>query len=109
MMMGAVKGARWFSVSVSLVFPGVVFGMVRGARVELTPQQVILLAALCFGVFWVTYLVSALVFFCEQKEKRSSRFPAPAPQKETLAQGGQVAATGCDRHHRRALENTRSR
>ena len=95
MMMGAVKGARWFSVSVSLVFPGVVFGMVRGARVELTPQQVILLAALCFGVFWVTYLVSAFVFFCEQKEMKSSRLPAPAPPQEPLAQDGQFAATGC--------------
>lgn len=95
MMMGAFKGARWFSVAVSLVFPAVVFGMVRGARVELTPRQVILLAALCFGIFWVTYLVSALVFFCEQKGKQSSKPPAPAPPQETLAQDAQAAATGC--------------
>jgi len=95
MMMGAVKGARWFSVLVSLIFPGVIFGMVRTARVELTPQQVILLGALCFGTFWGTYLVSAFLFFCEQKERKSPKLPAPAPQPETLAQGGQVAATGC--------------
>jgi len=95
MMMGAFKGARWFSVSVSLVFPGVVFAMVRGARVELTPQQVILLAAVCFGTFWVTYLVSAFVFFCEQKGRKSPKLPAPAPQQKTLEPGGQVAATGC--------------
>jgi hypothetical protein len=95
MMMGAFKGARWFSVSVSLIFPAVIFGMVRSARVELTQQQVILLGALCFGAFWVTYLVSAVVFFCEQRERKSSKLPAPAPQQETLAQGGQVAATGC--------------
>jgi hypothetical protein len=56
MMMGAFKGAKWFSVSVSLVFPGVIFGMARGAKVELTPPQVSMLAALCFGTFWVTYL-----------------------------------------------------
>ena len=84
MMMGAFKGARWFSVAVSLVFPGVIFGMVRGARVELTQQQVILLAAVCFGIFWVTYLVSAVVFFCEQKGKKPSELPAPAPQHEML-------------------------
>lgn len=95
MMMGAFKGARWFSVLVSLVFPAVIFGMVRGAKVELTQQQVILLAALCFGVFWVTYLVSAVLFFCEQKGKNSSKLPAPAPQQKTLAQGGQIAATVC--------------
>jgi hypothetical protein len=92
MMMGAFKGAKWFSVSVSLVFPAVIFGMARGAKVELTPQQIALLAVLCFGTFWVTYLVSAFVFFCEQKDKKAARSPAPAPQAETLAQSGQVTA-----------------
>ena len=95
MMTGAVKGAKWFSVSVSLVFPAVIFGMVRSASVELTQQQVILLGALCFGAFWVTHLVSAVVFFCEHRESRSSEAPAPAPQQEILAQGGPAAATGC--------------
>jgi hypothetical protein len=91
MMMGAFKGAKWFSVSVSLVFPGVIFCMTRGARVELTTQQITLLAALCFGTFWVTYLVSAFVFFCEQKDRKSTKRAASVPQDEALAQGGQVA------------------
>jgi hypothetical protein len=95
LMMGAFKGARWFSVSISLVFPGVILGMFRSARVELTQQQIILLAVVCFGVFWVTYLVSAVVLFCEQRDRKSSKPPAPAPQQEALALGGQVAVTGC--------------
>jgi hypothetical protein len=95
MTMGALKGSKWFSVLVSLVFPGVIFGLVRGARVELTQQQVILLGALCFSAFWVTYLVSAVVIFCEQKERKSSRLPVPAPQPETQAAAEQVAATDC--------------
>ena len=78
MMIGAFKGAKWFSVSVSLVFPVVIFGMARGAKVELMPQQITLLAALCFGTFWVTYLVSAFVFFCEQKDRKSANCLAPA-------------------------------
>ncbi|MCX6923241.1 MAG: hypothetical protein NT154_08540 [Verrucomicrobia bacterium] len=94
MMMGAFKGAKWFSVAVSLVFPGVVFGMVRGARVELTPHQVILLAVVCFVTFWVTYLVSAFVLFCEQKERKVSRPAAPATQLNASAPGGLVAVTG---------------
>lgn len=93
MMMGAFKGARWFSALVSLVFPGVVFGLVRTARVDLSQQQVILLGALCFGAFWVTYLVSAVLFFCEQKEKRSSKPPAPALPDTTPAPEAQAAAT----------------
>lgn len=95
MMMGAVKGKRWFSGLVSLAFPGVIFGMVRTARVELTEQQVGLLGALCFSAYWATYLVSAYVFFCEQRERKSPMLPAPAPQPETLAQSGQLAAIGC--------------
>jgi hypothetical protein len=94
MMMGAFKGARWFSVAVSLVFPGVVFGMVRGARVELATQQVVLLAVLCFVVFWATYFASAVLFFCEQKGKRSARPQAPTPELKTLANDTPVAATG---------------
>ena len=103
MMLGAFKGARWFSVAVSLVFPGVIFGMVRGARVELAPQQIILLAVLCFGVFWVTYLVSAVLFFCEQKERKPSSHPAPAPQTRTLVQDEPVAATECSRATERVV------
>ena len=94
MMMGAFKGAKWFSVSVSLVFPVVIFGMARGAKVELTPQQITLLAALCFGAYWVTYVVSAFVFFCEQKGRKSAKRPAPTPPGEALAPGAPVAATG---------------
>ena len=95
MMMGAFKGAKWFSVSVSLVFPVVIFGMARGARVELTPQQITLLAALCFGTFWVTYVVSAFVFFHEQKGKKPSKRPASALRPAASAQGGLVAQTVC--------------
>jgi hypothetical protein len=94
MMLGALKGAKWFSASVSFVFPGVVFGLVRLAKVELTPEHVLLLGGLCFGVFWVTYLVSAYVWFCEQSERDSSKPPAPAMQSQPLGPGEPVAAPG---------------
>jgi hypothetical protein len=71
----------------------VIFGMARSAKVELTQQQVILLGALCFSAFWVTYLVSAFVFFCEQKERKALRPPASAPQPETLAAGGPLGSS----------------
>jgi hypothetical protein len=95
MMLGAFKGARWFRVFVSLVFPGVIFGMVRGAKVELTQEQVVLLAALCFGAFWATYLVGAYVFFSEQKDRKSSELSAPTRQGAATASAGQVAKMGC--------------
>jgi hypothetical protein len=93
MMMGAFKGPRWFPVMVSLVFPMVVFGMTRGAQAALTPQQVLLLVALSFGTFWMTYVVSAFLFFCEQKDKKAPRPRAASLPQEPLAQSRQAAAT----------------
>lgn len=93
MMMGAFKGAKCFSVSVSLVFPAVIFGMARGAKVELSPHQITLLAVLCFGTFWVTYVVSAFVFFHEQKGKKPARRQVSELPPEASAQSGPVAAT----------------
>ncbi len=95
MMMGAFKGAKWFSVCVSLVFPAVILGMARGAKVDLSPQQVTLLAGLCFGTFWGTYLVSAFLFFHEQKAKKPSQRSASTSEPEASAQDGPVAATDC--------------
>ncbi len=91
MMLGAFKGARWFSAAVSLVFPGVIFGMVRGAKVDLTSQQVVLLEVLCFGVFWATYLVSAFLFFCEQKERKAPRLLTSELRAQTPVQAEPVS------------------
>ena len=85
MMMGAFKGAKWFSLLVSLVFPAVIFGLTRNARTELTPNQILLLAVLCFGTFWVTYLVSAVMFFCEQKDRKWSTASARTSLPENAA------------------------
>ena len=94
-MMGAFKGAKWFSVSVSLVFPVVIFGMARGARVELTPQQIAPAGGPVLRHFWVTYLVSAFVFFCEQKGRKPAELPAPALPDRTAAPDAQAAVTAC--------------
>jgi len=93
MMLGAINYSRWFSVSVSLVFPAAIFGLFRAAKVNLTAQQVLLVAGLCFGTFWVTYLVSAFVFFCEQKGRKPSECSGPARQPGNSAPAGQ-GATG---------------
>jgi hypothetical protein len=82
MMMGAFKGAKWFSVLVSAVFPAVIFGMTRSPGSELTTQQIHVLEVVCFGTFWVVYLVSALVVFSEQKDGKASCSPAPASRPE---------------------------
>jgi hypothetical protein len=87
MMMGAFKGGKGLSVAVSLVFPAAIFGLTQNARTELTPKQIILLAVLCFATFWATYLVSAVMFFCEQKDRKPSAAVARAPLPKTAAGG----------------------
>ncbi len=92
-MMGGFKGSKCFSVLVSLVFPAVVFGMTRNARTELSSKQILLLALLCFGTFWGTYLVSAFMLFCEQKGRKPATTSPGVSVTATLARGQATDAT----------------
>ncbi len=72
-MMGGTKHARWQAVPVSVVFPAVVFVMLRSARTELVREQINGLSVLCFGAFWLTYGMTVLVGAVEKKEARGAR------------------------------------
>ena len=100
MMMGAFKGAKWLSALVSMVFPGVFFGLVRTARVELTQQQVILLGALCFGTFWATYLVSASCSSSNRKRNASNPLASKQPHRATAPETQAVATGSSERPNR---------
>lgn len=79
MMMGALKGEKWFSAMVSLVFPAILLAITHNPRTELTSKQILILTMLGFGTFWATYLVSRFMFFCEQKERKPSAARPSAP------------------------------
>lgn len=80
-MLGAIKHRRWLTLPVSLVFPGVVFALMYLSKVELEEQKRIVVPALCFGVFWMTYLVTCVMAVSEGKEASSRPQPATAPAK----------------------------
>ena len=80
-MLGAIKHRRWLTLPVSLVFPGVVFALMYLSKVELEGQKRIVVPALCFGIFWMTYLVTCVMAVSEGKEASSRPQAATAPAK----------------------------
>ena len=82
MMMGATKHPRWQAMAIAVVFPAVIFTLLRGSRAELLERQIIELALLCFGAFWATYLVTGFVIWFERKQAAIVT-PASEPAAET--------------------------
>src|SRR5437763_1583738 len=55
MMMGATRMPRLASAAVSLIFPGVVIGVLRLSGAELEDRQILFLGVLCFVLYWSLY------------------------------------------------------
>lgn len=79
MMLGAAKHQRWQAVPVAVVFPTVIFTMLRSTRAELLGRQVMVLSLLCFGAFWLTYLVTSLLLLFEAKNSLTQPARGPTP------------------------------
>ncbi len=56
MMMGAARLPWWPSLTLSVLFPGVLSAYFRVTKAELPPGQLFFLSALCFGIFWIIFL-----------------------------------------------------
>jgi hypothetical protein len=68
LMLGAMRHRRWLSLPVSLVFPAVVFALMQLSKVELHGHKRIVVPALCFGLFWLTYLVTRAMAGAEHND-----------------------------------------
>jgi len=85
MMLGAIKHRRWLTIPIAAVFPGVLFALMYFSKVELEGSKRIVVPALCFGVFWVTYGVTHLMMGSEAKSKPSqANVPTTTDQVEPL-------------------------
>ncbi len=67
MMVAATKLPRWHTCALSLVFPGVLFSMLRSEKAELLGRQVLMLSLVCFGAYWLTFVLASLLVFYEAK------------------------------------------
>jgi hypothetical protein len=74
MMLGSVTLQRRYIAGFSLIFPTVLFTILRVGGAELLMKQIVLLSFLCWATFWVTYLLVRAVVSYERKSH-----PAGAP------------------------------
>jgi hypothetical protein len=87
MMMGASRHAKWQIVPVSLIFPAVVFFMLRWVKTGLASDQVRTVSILCFAAFWLTFALTALLRLVEK-----SQSPSDAIKSHSLARGNSTLA-----------------
>jgi hypothetical protein len=72
MMLGALPTQKWHSIPISIIFPLVIFGLLRGMKTELAGTQVLVIATICFSAFWLAYVVARALFFYEQTKPAQS-------------------------------------
>jgi hypothetical protein len=71
MAMGASRRWKWQLIPVSLIFPMIGLTLAQAAKADLTIQQRLSMAALCFGIFWTTYLLTLVLLLLEKNNAKS--------------------------------------
>jgi hypothetical protein len=67
MMLGTTRQARSLAVPTSVIFPAVIFALLRGLKSDLPLGQVTELAVVCFGAFWLIFGLAVGLVACERK------------------------------------------
>ena len=73
MMLGAVRLPRWQVAAASLLFPSVIFGVLRTTGADLPLQKVFMLSGMCLGTFWLIYLIVSIMIAYEAKTEAPAR------------------------------------
>jgi hypothetical protein len=87
MMLGTTRQARVLALPTSVIFPGVVFALLRGMKSDLPLVQVTEVAAACFGAFWLVFGLAVGLVACERKGA------ATPPGARANRRAGTVAVT----------------
>ncbi len=91
MMLGATRLSRWLTLALSLIFPAVIFTVLRASKAELLGPQIAVIALLCFAAFWLTYVVAAVLISYERKPTTTAsgsaaqRVEKKAPEQRTAS------------------------
>jgi hypothetical protein len=106
MMLGTLRTRKWHAIPVSLLFPLVIFTLLKGMRTELGVRQVVLVSVACFSIFWLIYALAAALFFFERKGQppagsaRPVRLvPPPTPEAEVEVQPADAARVGAPKRN----------
>ena len=71
MMLGATKLGRWQTLALSLIFPAVIFIVLRTSKADLAGRQIEVISLVCFAAFWLTYIVAAALITYEHQGQGS--------------------------------------
>jgi hypothetical protein len=98
LMTGVSRRWKWQTVVVSLVSPAVVLLLGQITRNDVDLRQRLSLAAVCFGAFWGTYLMTLLLMCLEKKSVPSESDAAPTEPATAAAAGGPIIGTALPSH-----------
>jgi hypothetical protein len=94
MMVGFSQQWRWRFVLISLVFPVALLASLHVSKADLSVHDNALLALVCFGAFWGTYLLTRGLSYLERKGARPPAAPSLTAAKTLAAAESKPAA--CD-------------
>ena len=77
MMAGSSRRWRWSFLPVSLVFPGAMIASLQVSKSELAGRESVWLPVVCFGIFWITYLLTLALLHFEKPGEPLSAQAAP--------------------------------
>jgi hypothetical protein len=78
MMLGTMRTHKWHAVPVSLLFPGLIWALLKGMRTQLGAHQVLMVSLACLAMFWVSYAMAAALFYFERKKPQAPVAAAPS-------------------------------
>lgn len=79
MMLGAARLSRWLVTAASLLFPSVIFCVLRTTGADLPLQKILMLSGMCLATFWLIYLVVSMMIFYERKAGAAAGNAAKRP------------------------------
>ena len=72
LIMGASRRWKWQAIPVSAVFPLAGLTLAQAAKADLDARQRFVAAAVSFGAFWGTYVLTLILLLMEKKEEPSA-------------------------------------
>ena len=105
LIMGASRRWKWQTIPVSVVFPLAGLSLAQAAKADLDTHQRFIAAAVSFGAFWGTYVLTILILLMEKSDKPDA--PRAAMRDKVVS----VTGEGLPRQERgghRGVEATRA-
>lgn len=103
MMTGSSRHWKWQSIPISLVFPAVIMGFLEVWKNYISLRESILVSIVCFGAFWITYLL-AFGLCCLERQS----IPPPVTASKAVESNPEPMADATSEERRIPVPSTAS-